>query len=244
MTDNLDGKDVLYNILRVLERIETKLDGHEQRFRQFEEVARTPKTSQKKNEYNETTDRLAGSILSSNLLGLSRSNTAGIERDAIQETRYVPKISYGGWSIDQFIRSLPQDVYNEWGTSHTHLDRFYSLTTLSAELERRLGSCWNMPDDGRLPLKFFKSNVLKTNMSGGGPTIESFSKLKLRMERELNALCQFDETMRKQPGNDFVVVDFDPSNNSRMYRLGQTAIGPELMVDGRDSEHAPWSRIM
>ena len=237
------AQDVLYDILKVLERIELRLNGHEERFRRLEEVENPSKTAQEKDEFEGTTDTLASSILSSSLLGPSRRPTAGTEEDAIDD-KPVPKIPYGGWSIDQFIRALPPKVYNEWGSSHTHLDRFYSLTTLSADLESRLGSCWNMPDDGRLPLKFFKSNVLKTNMSGGGPTMESFSRAKSRIERELTTLCQFDEALRKHPGNDFAVVDFDPSNNTRMYRLGQAARGSELMVDPRDSQNAPWSRLM
>ena len=159
------AKDVLYDILKVLERIEARLDGHEERFRRLEEVERTPNTAQETDELDGTTDTLAGSVLSSSLLGPSRRPTAGIEQDAVDD-KYTPKIPYGGWSIDQFIRALPSQVYNEWGSSHTHLDRFYSLTTLSADLEGRLGSCWNIPDDGRLPLKFFKSNILKTHMSG------------------------------------------------------------------------------
>ena len=238
-----ESRDVLHDILKVLERIEARLDRHEERLHNFDELERTPKSLQEKDEFDGTTETLAGSTLSSGILGPSRHAAVGIEQD-VADDKYGPKIPYGGWSVDQFIRSLPQGIYNEWGTSSTHLDRFYSLTALSADLEQRLGSCWNMPDDGRLPLKFFKSNILKMNMSGGGPTFESFSKAKIRMERELNALCQFDETLRKYPGNDFAVVDFDQSNNTRMYRLGQSVIGPELMVDARDSQTAPWSRLM
>ena len=230
MTDNStpQANDVLYNILKVLERIETRLDGHEDRFRKVEEIERSSNTAQEKD-----ADTLAGSVL---------STSQRIEQDAVDD-KHARKIPYEGWSIDQFIRTLPSNIYNEWGSSHTHLERFYLLTTLSADMERRLGSCWNIPDDGRLPLKFFKSSILKTNMSGGGPSIESFSKGKARIERELTTLCQFDEALRRHSGNDFVIVDFDPSNNSRMYRIGQDPIGKELIVDP-DSQKAPWSRLI
>lgn len=238
-----DSEDVLCNILKVLERIEARLDRHEKRLRTPDELVRTQKTIHEKDGFDGTAETLAGSIISSGVLGPSRRTTNGLEKD-VTDDKYVPRIPYGGWSVEQFIKALPQDIYNEWGTSHTHLDRFYSLTTLSKDLERRLGSCWDMPDDGRLPLKFFKSNVLKMHMTGGGPGIEGLSKTKIRMERELNALCQFDESLRKHPGNDFAVVDFDLSNNTRMYRLGQSATGQELMVDARDSQTAPWSRLM
>lgn len=245
MSDEMssDSKDVLCDILKVLERIEARLDRHEERLRTPDELERTPRTLQGTNEFDGVTETIAGSTVSSTLLGPGRRTTAGVDKD-VADDKHVPKMPYGGWSVDQFIRALPQDIYDQWGASYTHLDRFYSLTSLSADLERRLGSCWDMPDDGRLPLKFFKSNILKMQMSGGGPTIEGFSKTKIRMERELNALCQFDEALKKHPGNDFAVVDFDPSNNSRMYRLGQGPIGPELMVDARDSRTSPWSRLM
>lgn len=227
----------------MLERIEARLDRHEERLRAPEDIERTTKTLRDKDGFDGTTETLAGSTLSSSLLGPSRRTTAGAEQDLVDE-KNVSRVPYGGWSVDQFIKALPRDIYNEWAASYLHLDRFYSLTTLSSDLERRLGSCWGMPDDGRLPLKFFKSNILKVQMPGGGPTFEGFSQIKIRLERELNALCHFDEALRKHPGNDFAVVDFDPSNNTRMYRLGQTAVGPELMVDADDSQTSPWSRLM
>lgn len=241
---SVESKDVLCDILKVLERIEARLDRHEERLRTPDELEKLPRTLQDQDQFDGTTDTLADSTLNgSRLLGPSRRTTAGIGQDEVDE-KHGPRIPYGGWSVDQFIRALPREVYNEWGTSHTHLDRFYSLTTLSPDLERKLGSCWDMPDDGRLPLKFFKSNILKMHMSGGGPTFEGLSKTKIRMEEELSALCHFDEALRNHPGNDFAVVDFDRSNNTRMYRLGQSAIGSELMVDASDSEISPWSRLM
>ena len=237
-TSSARANDVLENILKVLERIEARLEGHEERFRSLEDVEKARNTVVEKEEFDgtTTTDVLAGNLFP--------RSTAPIPPKDVTEDKPVPKIPYEGWSIDQFIRVMPQHIYNEWGTSHTHLDRFYSLASLSPELERRLGSCWNVPDDGRLPLKFFKSNLLKMNMTGGGPGIETFSKFKSRMEQDLTTLCEFDDALRKCPGNDFAIVDFDSSNNTRMYRLGQHATGPELMVDPRDSQQAPWSRLM
>ena len=239
MTDTSSARanDVFENILKVLERIEARLEGHEERFRSLEDVEKTRNVAQEKEEHDGKTKSHPDSVLLSSTPAVEKKQEMADDKAAV-------KIPYEGWSIDQFIRVIPQEVYNEWGTSHTHLDRFYTLTTLSPELERRLGSCWNVPDDGRLPLKFFKSNLLKMNMSGGGPTFESFSRVKTRMERELMDLCNFDDALRKHSGNDFAIVDFDSSNNTRMYRIGQHATGPELMVDPRDSQHAPWSRLM
>ena len=100
-----------------------------------------------------------------------------------------------------------------------------------------------MPDDDRLPLKFFRSNILKSDIPWGLPTGHLW-KAKQPFERELDRLCQFDTQLREQKSNDFAVVDFDSFNNSRIYRLGEKAQGPELLVRLEDSRQAPWSRIM
>lgn len=235
MTEPSPPRDVLYDILRVLERIEARLEGREDRAGQLED----------------TSDARAGENLpgadvdtGDGIVHTEYLDAAGrLDKRYPQRAKSLRKIPYGEWSVDQFIRSLPGDPYNELGSSHTHLDRFFNLE-LSKPLEQKLGDCWGMPDDGRLPLKFFKSNVLKTHNFQGAPMSETFSKAKQLVERELEFLCQFDKSLRKQPGNDFVVVDFDATNNSRTYRLGNEAIGPEFLVDSSELLDAPWSRVM
>ena len=122
------------------------------------------------------------------------------------------------------------------------MDRFFNLSLLNL-LEARLGDCWKMPDDNRLPLKFFKTNILKSNGPFGVP-IDSFPTARQPFERDLEFLCQFDDDLRAHPGNDFVVVDFDAADNTRSYRLGEQASGLELQVEAQGLKSAPWSRLM
>ena len=63
-------------------------------------------------------------------------------------------------------------------------------------------------------------------------------------ERDLEFLCQFDLDLRAYPGNDFLVVDFDAVDATRLYRLGEKAFGSELQVEAQGSKSAPWSRLM
>ena len=231
--------DVLYDILRVLERIETKLDGQETRFRQLEEVPFKAKTRSEKEEEDAVTDPLASSLVTTKV---DPSTTS--QSEILDEVKHVQKVPYGDWGVDRFIKAIPEAMYNNWDTSVAHLERFYILSDLPPELRRRVGSCWDIPDDNRFPLKIYKSNILKSYLSGGGPGVDTISKAKQRIEREMSQLCDFDESLRKHPGNDFVIVDFDALNNSRMYRVGQEAIGSELMVDHKETKGAPWSRLM
>ena len=239
MPDASHSKDVLCDILRVLERIEVKLDSHDERFRQLEHGSPPSKYRSEKEEDDETSGTLVASLVSSNVDFLAKDETNGVEK-----VKHAPRIPYGDWTIDRFIRSMPEDQYEQWDTSHLHLERFYRMADLASDVRRRIGACWDMPDDTRFPLKFLKSNILKTYVTGSGPNIDTFSKAKQKIEREMSQLCDFDDALRKHSGNDFVVVDFDPMNNSRMYRLGQQATGPELMVDSAGVESAPWSRLM
>ena len=41
-----------------------------------------------------------------------------------------------------------------------------------------------------------------------------------------------------------MVIDFDVADNTRIYRLGDEAVGPKLEVEAQGSKNAPWSRLM
>ena len=223
MTDPIGSDHVLNGILRVLERIEAKLDGHEARFSSLEDSTRS-------REENTGHIKAETSILRTGEPGLdpletprpSRKGTP-INGDIYGDTQGPLKVPYGKWSINQ-------------------LDNFFNLA-LSKSLAERLRDCWGMPDDNRLPLKFFRSNILQTN-APWGPPCDSYPTIRYPVERELETLCHFDERLREQPGNDFVVVDFDESENTRIYRLGDDAVGPELEVQQQGSSTAPWSRLV
>ena len=221
--------DILCDILKVLQRIESKLEGHEERFKSLEYYTQVSNGGRKADGLDGNADTRsetsrAAEILctSADRLRPSRKGTPTRD-DSPGDTRTAFKIPYSQWSINQ-------------------LDHFFSLS-LSKMLEARLGDCWSMPDDDRLPLKFFKSNILMSNGPFGVP-VDSLALRKQPFERDLEFLCQFDEDLRAHPGNDFMVVDFDAADESRLYRLGEKAYGSELQVEAQGSKSAPWSRLM
>lgn len=223
MTDPVGSVHVLNGILRVLERIEAKLDGHEARFRTLQDI--TSRREENTGCIQAETGTLRTCEPGISTLETSRPSRKGspINGDIFCDTQGPLKVRYGKWGINQ-------------------LDHFFNLA-LSGSLAERLRDCWGMPDDNRLPLKFFRTNVLQTN-APWGPPCDSYPTIRYPVERELETLCHFDERLREQPGNDFVVIDFDESKNARIYRLGDDAVGPELEVQQQGSSTAPWSRLM
>lgn len=225
MATNEQSAEVLVNILGVLKGIEKKLDQYENRLQRLEGPERenaigNPSLQEKAREVLEQHD------------------------DPPEETGKVePKILYSEWHTNFLIESLPTHLYDSWSTFHTDLDDILDLR-LTKAVEARIGDCFHMPDDDRLPLKFFKSNILKTYVVWGRSPKRTAYQTRKPFERELGFLCEFDEKLRQCPGNDFMVIDFDAQNSSRLYRVGETAIGPDLMVNLQESGEAPWSRIM
>lgn len=229
MTESTRSNEVLYDILDVLQRIELKLESHEERFKSLEYYTQISNGGGKAGKINGNTDIPSETSRTAEMfdnsadpLRPSRKGTPTSD-DSPEDISTALKIPYGQWSINQ-------------------LDRFFNLS-LSKLLEARLGDCWGMPDDDRLPLKFFKTNILKSNGSFGVP-VDSFPTSRQPFERELEFLCQFDHDHRVHPGNDFMVVDFNAADDTRLYRLGEKAFGSELQIEAQGSKSAPWSRLM
>ena len=228
MTEPIRASDVLHDILNVLQRIESKLEGHEDRLKSLEDhrISNNERETEGARSNGDTSSETITATetfrASAETLRPSRKATP-TSNDSSGEASIALKIHYSQWSINQ-------------------LDRFFSAS-LSKLLESRLGDCWNLPDDSRLPLKFFKSNVLQSNSFLGIP-VDSSPTIKQPFQRDLEYLCQFDKDLRAHPGNDFIVVDFDAVDNTRLYRLGEEAFGPELQVEAQCSKSAPWSRLM
>ena len=223
MTEPSGPDHVLNGILRVLERIEAKSDGHEARFRSLEDTARSREENTGRIKAETDILRTGGPGL--DLIDTPRPSRKGtpINGDIHGDPQAPLKIPYGQWRINQ-------------------LEHFFNLA-LPRALAERLRDCWGMPDDNRLPLKFFKSNVLQTN-APWGPPCDRYPTIRYPVEKELETLCHFDGRLREQPGNDFVVIDFDESENTRIYRLGDDAVGPELEVQQQGLSTAPWSRLV
>ncbi len=228
MTDIPRTDNVLCDILRVLERIEAKFDGHEERFQSLEEHNKRILTRN-----TETYDERTGTETSTRHV----AEPPQLDFDNVEHSRKGTPTNDASHELSKTVLKIP---YSQW--SINQLDRFFSLT-LSSSLRQRLGDCWGIPDDNRLPLKFFKSNILKTNAPWGTP-LDSFPTARQPVERDLEFLCQFDDDLRVQPGNDFVVIDFDTLDNTRFYRLGIDAVGSELEVEPQGTQNAPWSRLV
>ncbi|CAF9941909.1 MAG: hypothetical protein ALECFALPRED_009380 [Alectoria fallacina] len=216
-------------ILDVLQRIELKLEGHEERFKSLEYHTPINNGRRKSDGLDRNVDTSSGTSRTAEMFYTSadtwRPSRKGTPTsdDSSGDTSTALKVPYSQWSINQ-------------------LDRFFNLS-LSNSLEARLGDCWEMPDDNRLPLKFFKTNILKSNGPFGVP-IDSIPTSRQPVQRDLEFLCQFDDELRAHPGNDFMVVDFDAADDTRLYRLGEQAFGSELQVEAQGSNSAPWSRLI
>lgn len=225
MADSPKIDTVLYDILKVLEKIEAKLAGLEEGFHTHEEpqslTTRKSQSYDARVDTNTSTCRVAEAPEFDELKCSRKSTPSNDESHELSKS--VLKIPYSQWSINQ-------------------LDKFFNLT-LPSSLLHRLGDCWGVPDDDRLPLKFFKSNILKSNAPWGAP-VDSFPTARQPVERDLEFLCQFDNDLRVLPGNDFVLIDFDTLDNTRMYRLGTEAVGSELEVEPQGTQNAPWSRLV
>lgn len=231
MTETNASNYVLSEILQVLQRIEVQLEGHEARFKSLEAYGTA-------NLERVGTGASEDTISSTNKIESLRQTKETPQHGAepLQPSR---KGSPANEDPSEDIKSL-KVPYGQW--SINQLDSFFNLY-LSPSLIISLGDCWQMPDDNRLPLQFFKTNILKVNAPWGLRT-DSYPTNRQPLEDELSSLCRFDREHRKQPGNDFVVVDFGESDNTRIYRLGDGAIGAELQVEAQGSQSGPWSRLV
>ncbi|KAL9102390.1 MAG: hypothetical protein Q9163_002456 [Psora crenata] len=245
MPEQQQNQELLLSILEVLQRIETKITKNGGTSRRPEDAIVTGTTVCR---HTEQVDQLMQEYKGSERKQ-EHAEVPQQESPIPESTQQSLKVYYGEWSVDHFIMSLPDNAYVDWSTSsRTHVEaptpveEFFDQR-ISQDIERRLGDCWNIPDDYRIALRFFKSSIFKTTFPWGTSS-RSLLRAKQAYEQELGFLCSFDEELRKQAGNDFVVLDFDAVNNTRIYRVGEKAIGPELMVDFGERRDAPWSRIM
>ena len=230
MSDVSQSECVLHDILQVLRRIEARLDGHESRFQSLEED-----TKRRHGIGRSEGDEVHEGHTETGSSTLSTVGTPHVDLDTWRPSRKGTPISES--HEDPNITTIP---YSQW--SINQLDQFFNLT-IPPRLQKQLGDCWGMPDDNRLPLKYYKSNIPKSNAPWGA-AIDSFPTTHQPVEGDLEFLCRFDSEHRAPPGNDFIVVDFDTFDNTRLYRLGSEALGSELEVEPQGTQDAPWSRLV
>ncbi|MCJ1470220.1 hypothetical protein MMC07_008865 [Pseudocyphellaria aurata] len=223
----IEQSNVLLSILTVLERIEEKLEKQDKRFEHLENLAITAKDAVLDSDENYG---YVSKYLDLYDRGLNRPPS----KESLASYRYVSlgrsgvpdvpvKVRYSDWSINNRI----------WD----HDEEFMQM------LQQYLGDYWRVPKDNRLPLKFFKSTITSTD-DYWGSQVAMYHATKPNVENRLEHLRRFDRELRVHRGNDFLIVDYDRTNSTRIYRIGEAAIGNELMVDPGHLASAPWSRLI
>lgn len=212
-----DDRKLLAGILEVLERIDTKIALQDDQLQKLNALISSRDEFQLTSRSNTITD--STDITEPK----QRSEPFGPLRR--RSTKKKAKISYRDWNLNDL---------------RGHLDDEFSVY-----LQRRLGDWGKIPRDNRLPLYFSiygrDSSVVFNRLDpyAVATTASSYTT------QWLKAAYDFDAEHRRFPGNDFLVVDFDSQNNHIIYRLGETALGNDLLVDDtEDTFSAPWSRLM
>ena len=229
MSDGGDTAQALQSILSVLKSIEKKLDVHEKRLNTVQGVPGPlahgtaiedpTSTGIKEDTAGEDSQTLG---TSSSSLGSPGSPGSPVDSDDASEPP-ITKISYIG--------------------NDSHAQELANNLSLRKTLEAHLGDCWELPDDRRLPLNFFNRPKDWTNNTWAPHYNYPFNLTKVT-RNALDHLVGFDKELRSLPGNDFLIIDYDAAHNSRLYRIGEPAIGYDLKVDPRYPSHQQWSRLM
>lgn len=233
---------ILVDILRVLECIERKLDKQDERFDQLENPPAKSNGTETSRSLNIKEDNsppenshipgAEGNELSVSEISLAPAQN-GSNQGASIET-YIPirpvgqllgtsRIRYSCWNFGQ------QDQEADEGSQDI--------------LQKHFGDYWKIPKDNRLPLKIIKN--IDHNIGDYGVSQVATHRVPIsNFEKRLALFSGFDAVLRSHKGNDFLVIDYDLANNTRLYRLGEKAVGDELIVPPGGSDSAPWSRLM
>ncbi|KAL8687234.1 MAG: hypothetical protein Q9218_006536 [Villophora microphyllina] len=236
MVDSEVQQDVFNGILQVLQRIEAKLETHESRVKTVEDLIQrhhAPSSGTSSWTTNGSSDvswrKEQGDSFDLRARESNPQHRVLLEigSKSIMDNRAISVFSKGG----------PKIEYSEWQSARSNDAQIHAPDESGVDLlAKYLGHCAVMPDDGRLPLNFHRDVNLASGTIGPDDS--------LARARMLEALRIFDAEHRHQPNNDFCVVDIDSSNNSRIYRVGEDAIGNELMVTTEPTYEAPWSRLI
>lgn len=219
MTESAPAADVLSAILKVLERIEEKLEGQEQRFNAISDISKPiPETR-------------------------SRSRTSEVDLTELAEIDERPNYQRGSSPQEPVHwRGLEKSEvpYSDLGFSYHEPNYNGAFKKL---LETYIGDCWKLPDDKRLPLNFANRCIDWTH-SAWNPKLTMTATHQDAIVRGLEQLRRFDKDLRACPGNDFFIIDYDSRSNCRLYRVGDKGVGPELKVSLGEPSHHQWSRLM
>ena len=217
MADARSSSDVFTSILKVLERIEERLEGQERRLNAFDNLTKPSRSA-----------RDADSSTEIDLTDLPNIDRSSSPKPSIADSVV--------WPASEKLE-VP---YNDVDSNHQMSGQNDDIKNM---LEAYLGDCWKLPDDKRLPLHLANRAVDWTSATWD-PKVAMSSARKDAVKRGLSHLRQFAIDHRVHPGNDFFIIDCNRKNISRLYRLGEKALGSELRVSLGELSHHQWSRIM
>ena len=217
MADTRSSSDVFTSILKVLERIEEKLEGQERRLNAFDDLTKASRSARDADSSTET----------------DPTDLANINRSSSPKPSIADSVV---WPASEKLE-VP---YNDVGFSHQISGQNDDIKNM---LEAYLGDCWKLPDDKRLPLNL-ASRAVDWRSASWDPKVAMSSARKDAVKKGLSRLRQFDIDHRAHAGNDFFIIDCNPKNISRLYRLGEKALGSELRVSLGEPSNQQWSRLM
>ncbi|MCJ1477486.1 hypothetical protein MMC13_006158 [Lambiella insularis] len=217
--------ELLTLILGVLERVDEKLALHDEQTRHL-----TTNVSSKDGLHRNASLSDARHYLDFDDIAKPSIAFRACENGTPRVPKRPGKLPYREWHLNQLEGPLDNDMVKL--------------------LQSHIGDWYKIPGDNRLPLSYsrygrdhqFESETFSmSEYIHYSPPNYSLSRLK--------AARAFDETLRICNGCDFVVIDFDAQNHHILYRMGEEAIGTELLIP--DSEtiaendlSAPWSRLI
>ena len=187
MIDCQQSNKVLINILAVLERIEENLARLDNRFEHLDNSRIAFSTT--KSDIKETEVHENGPVIESEL---------NCDHDHPNQSVVVAAPSS---HFPQDKLEVSRIQYSKWSSDEQHQELEVEV------LEKHLSDCWRLPSDNRLPLIFFRNSLQGT--------YRHWNKVDVGLR--LDFLHRFDANFRSRKGNDFLVVDFDLANNTRLY---------------------------
>ncbi|MCJ1405340.1 hypothetical protein MMC11_008567 [Xylographa trunciseda] len=211
--------ELLAGILTVLERIDKKL------LQQDEQVQRLTAAVNGNISTSRETARVDLPTESAYISGVDV--VPSLEKSNLPPaSKKIQRISYRDWNLYRLDGHLGDE--------------------LSEFLQGYLGDWSKIPGDSRLPLSFSRYGNDSSTGNWDSVVAEYFHHLRPQLSLpRLNAAREFDSALRACRGNDFLVVDFDHQNHHILYRLGDEAIGNELLIaDTGEDLSAPWSRLI
>ncbi|MCJ1355028.1 MAG: hypothetical protein MMC33_005019 [Icmadophila ericetorum] len=247
MTDNPASTELLAKILDVLTRIDEKIRNQDEQIRTLETFIQ--KTHSFGSDACTTDTAIDSSVI------LSRGDSKLDPQDEKPHQPTADKSSSEGDSAGEAIirhdtatEKLPYTDF-PWAEKgiffcgqYITIKDYLEITGLDYEIQGKLGDWWNIPDDMRMQLTFSKHKYIKARSHSDVFLAEPLSIA--YGSETMNIARQFDDSLRVRPGNDFLAVDFDEHNHSRLYRMGESAVGPPLMIERGGHKNAPWSRLI